>query len=89
MRREMIVEEEINVLVRVMPSGDVRPTSFLWRDRTRYVADIGRTWEERVGGHTLHCFLIQAVDNDTYELRWNPAANAWTIHRAWLNDAIA
>ncbi|MEZ4559460.1 MAG: hypothetical protein R2854_24000 [Caldilineaceae bacterium] len=39
-----------------MPSGEIRPTSFLWRNKTRYVGDIGRTWEERVDGRTLRCY---------------------------------
>ena len=42
MAREVLVEEPINALVRVMADGSVRPTSFLWRDRTRYVNHIGR-----------------------------------------------
>ncbi len=85
MRQQVIVDEPVSALVRVMPSGAVRPTSFLWRDKTRYVGDFGRQWEERVGGETLRCYLVQTVDNDTYELRWNPAQNTWLIHRAWLS----
>lgn len=88
MRREVLVDEDVDALIRVLPNGDIRPTSFLWRGRTRYVGDVGRTWEERVDGQTLRCYLIQAVDNNTYELRWNPAADTWTIHRAWLNDVM-
>ncbi len=89
MRQEVLVDETVDTLIRAMPTGEIRPTSFLWRDRTRYVGDIGRTWEERVGGRTLRCYLVQTVDNDTYELRWDPAADTWTIHRAWLGDMIA
>jgi hypothetical protein len=89
MRREVLVDETVDALTRVMPNGTVLPTSFLWRGRTRYVGDIGRTWEERVGGRTLRCYLVQAVDRDSYELRWDPAADTWSIHRAWLNDLVA
>ncbi len=88
MNREVIVNESINVLVRMMPDGQIRPTSFLWRDKTRYVSDVGRQWEERVAGQTVRCFLIQTVDNNTYELRWDPAADHWSIQRAWLRDAL-
>lgn len=89
MNREVMVDEEVDALVRVMPSGEIRPTSFLWRNKTRYVGDIGRTWEERVGGRTVRCYMIQSVDSNTFELRWDPAADTWSIHRAWLRDAIA
>ncbi len=85
MRQQVIVDEPVDALVRVMPSGAVHPTSFLWRDKTRYVGNLGRQWEERVGGETLRCYLVQTVDNDTYELRWHPARNTWSIHRAWLS----
>ena len=82
--REVVVNEAVEVLVRVMPSGNVVPTSFVWRDRTRYVADVGRQWEERLDGRTLRCYLVQAVDNNSYELRWDPAGDLWTLHRGWL-----
>ena len=84
MNQEVFVNEEIDVLVRVLPSGTIQPTSFLWRDKNRYVSTVGRSWEERVSGRTIRCYLIQAVDNSTYELRWDPAGDSWTIYRAWL-----
>jgi hypothetical protein len=86
MSREVIVDEPVSTLVRTLPNGQINPTSFLWRDRTRYVSDVGRQWEERVQGRTLRCFLVQTVERNTYELRWDPAADAWTLHRAWLVD---
>lgn len=88
MQREVLVDEQVDTLVRVMPTGEIRPTSFMWRNKTRYVGDIGRMWEERVQGRTLRCYMIQAVDNNTFELRWDPAADTWTIHRAWLRDVM-
>ncbi|MEM7539294.1 MAG: hypothetical protein AAF639_44465 [Chloroflexota bacterium] len=84
MNQEYLVNEPVDVLVRVMPSGAVRPTSFLWRDRNRYVSDLGRQWEERVQGKSLRCYLIQTVDNSSFELRWDPAADQWSVYRAWL-----
>ena len=89
MASEVLVNEAADVLVRVLQDGSVRPTSFLWRNRTRYVSDTGRTWEERVDGRTVRVYLVQSVDNSTYELRYDPAADEWTIHRAWLNDLVA
>ena len=89
MNREVLVDEQVDALVRVMPTGEIRPTSFLWRNKTRYVGDIGRTWEERVDGRTLRCYMVQSVDRNTFELRWDPAADVWSIHRAWLRDALA
>ncbi|MBW7881264.1 MAG: hypothetical protein H3C34_01275 [Caldilineaceae bacterium] len=84
MTKEVLVDEPIEMLMRVMPAGDIRPTSFIWRDRTRYVSEVGRQWEERVAGRMQRCYLIQAVDNNTFEVRWDPANNTWTLHRAWL-----
>lgn len=89
MMREVQVNEPVDALWRVLASGEIRPTSFVWRDRTRYVKDVGRFWEERVQGHTVRCYLVQATDGSTYELRWDPGADTWRIHRAWLKDAVA
>lgn len=84
MNREVYVNEEVDVLVRVLSNGSFQPTSFLWRDKNRYVGAVGRQWEERVEGQSVRCYLVQAVDDSTYELRWNPAGDRWTVHRAWL-----
>lgn len=89
MNQELLVNEDVAALVRVMPSGAIYPTSFIWRDRTRYVENIGRQWEERIEGRTLRCYMVQAVDGNTFELRWNPDGNQWTLHRAWLRAPLA
>lgn len=89
MNKEVLVNEPVDVLVRVMPSSKIQPTSFLWRDRTRYVSTVGRQWEERVDGKAIRCYLIQAVDDSTYELRWDPAGDSWILHRAWLPTLTA
>jgi hypothetical protein len=88
MPAEVLVNEQIDMLYRVMPGGQIRPTSFVWRDRTRYVSDIGRTWEERVQGVNVRCYMIQTVNGNTYEVRFDPSQDIWTIHRAWLRDMM-
>jgi hypothetical protein len=88
MDKEVLVNEAVSTLIRVTPDGAVRPTSFIWRDRTRYVSEVGRTWEERIEGKMLRCYLIHAVDNNTYELHWDAGENIWTLHRAWLRAAV-
>lgn len=88
MINEVLVDEPIDVLVRVFPDGGVQPTSFLWRNKTYYVSDVGRQWEERVSGKSLRCYLIKTVEENTYEVRWDPAAAAWSIHRAWLRSLV-
>lgn len=88
MNQEVFVNESVDALIRVLPSGDVLPTSFVWRDRTRYVADVGRHWEERVNGRLVHCYLIHSVDANTFELHWDAGENQWTLYRAWLRAAI-
>lgn len=85
---ELMVDEPVRVLVRMLPNGKVVPTSFIWRDRTRYVGDLGREWEERVGGKSVRCFLIKSVENETYELRWDPAGDDWRIYRAWVRNVV-
>ncbi len=88
MHVEVVVEEPVQVLTRLLPSGQLVPTSFVWRERTRYVMDVGRQWEERVEGRPVRCYLVRTVDLDTYELCWDPAADTWTIRRAWLSNLV-
>ncbi len=88
MPSQVLIDEPVEMLARMMPNGEVRPTSFVWRDRTRYVNDVGRQWEERIAGRTLRCFLVMTVDNNSYELHWDPAGNQWTLHRGWLRDVV-
>jgi hypothetical protein len=88
MTSEVLVNERVEMLYRVIAGGDIRPTSFVWRNKTRYVSDIGRTWEERVQGSTLRCFMIQTVDGNTFEIRFDAGADQWTIARAWLRDLL-
>ncbi len=88
MTTQVLVDEPIQILVRTLPSGKIVPTSFIWRDRTHYVSDVGRQWEERVDGQSIRCFLVQTVDRNTYELRWNPAGDEWSVHRAWLQSLV-
>ena len=89
MASEVLVDEEIDVLVHVLSDASVRPTSFLWRNQTRYVSDVGRQWAERIEGKSIRVYLVTAVDGSTYELYFDPAENRWTIHRAWLSDLVA
>lgn len=86
MNQQVLVNESVRMLTRLMSGGEVRPTSFVWRDKTRYVDVIGRQWEERVAGKSVRCYLIQSVDNNTFEVRHDPASDEWTLHRAWLRD---
>jgi hypothetical protein len=89
MASEVLVNEAVDVLTRTLKNGEILPTSFLWRDRSRYVADVGRRWEERISGRTVRCYLVQTVDNNTFELRWDAGGEGWSLHRAWLRDLVA
>ncbi len=88
MKQMVAVDEPIRMRARTLPSGKIVPTSFIWRDQTRYVADVGRQWQERVDGKSLRCFLVQAVDQSTYEVRWDPAEDVWSLHRAWILNLV-
>ena len=86
MNQQVLVNESVRMLTRLGADGQVRPTSFVWRDKTRYVDVVGRQWEERVEGKSMRCYLIQSVDSNTFEVRHDPADDTWTLHRAWLRD---
>ncbi|MEZ4862487.1 MAG: hypothetical protein R3C14_14330 [Caldilineaceae bacterium] len=88
MASEVFVEEPVDVLTRVLGDGTILPTSFLWRQHTRYVNHVGRRWEERVQGRTMRYYLVQTVDGNTYELCFDPGRDRWTVQRAWLRDWV-
>jgi hypothetical protein len=78
----------ILVQARFLPEGGVRPTAFIWRDRTRYIAALGREWEEETEGTHWRCYLVQTPNGETFELRLDSAGMRWILARAWL-DATA
>jgi Domain of unknown function (DUF6504) len=81
------VGEPILVQARFLPEGGLQPVAFIWRDRTRYVASLGREWEEEGGGTLWRCYMVQTPNAETFELRLDPAGMRWMLARAWLDPA--
>ncbi len=82
------IDEPVLVQARFLPGGEVRPTAFVWQERTRYLAGVGRRWTEETGTGTWHCFLAQTMTGDTVELRWHATSHQWRLQRAWWRDAV-
>jgi hypothetical protein len=81
------INEPILVQARFLPEGGVQPTAFIWRSRTRYIADLGRQWQEDAGGKAWHCYLVRTPTGDTFELRYAAAEGRWVVWKAWLDAA--
>jgi hypothetical protein len=81
------IGESIFVQARFAPEGGVQPVAFIWRDRTRYVAALGREWQEEIEGRVWRCYLVQTPTAETFELRLDPEGMRWVLARAWLNAA--
>jgi hypothetical protein len=83
------VHEPVLVQARFLPNGHVQPTAFIWRERTRYIADTGREWDEADEGASWRCYLVRTPNMETFELRFDPGGSRWLLQRAWLNDTVA
>jgi hypothetical protein len=79
------VNEPVLVQARFLPDGQVQPTAFIWRERTRYIADTGRQWEEPLDGVKWRHYLVRTPNLETFELRYAPGEGRWLLARAWLN----
>jgi hypothetical protein len=79
------VDEAVLVQARFLPDGVVQPAAFIWRGRTRYVAAVGRQWDEAAEGVSWRCYLVQTPTAETFELRLDTAGMRWILARAWLN----
>ncbi len=77
------INEPILVQARFLADGGVQPTAFIWRNRTRYIADLGRQWAEPAGGVTWRCYLVRTPTQETFDLRYAPAEGRWVLARAW------
>lgn len=77
------INEPILVQARFLADGGVQPTAFIWRNRTRYIADLGRQWDETASGATWRCYLVRTPTQETFELRYSPAEGRWVLARAW------
>ncbi len=82
------VNEPILVQARFLPDGHIQPTAFIWRDRTRYIADHGREWEEAADGVAWRCYLVRTPTGETFELRCALAEGRWILSRAWLRGDV-
>jgi hypothetical protein len=83
------VHEPVLVQARFQPDGRMQPTAFIWQNRTRYISDLGRQWQETSEGATWHCFLVQTPSLETFELRYDPSSGRWLLERAWQHDSLA
>jgi hypothetical protein len=81
------LDEPILVQARFLPEGGVQPAAFIWRNRTRYIAAVGRQWEEEVEGTLWRCYMVQTPNGETFELRLDPAGMRWVLARTWLKAA--
>ena len=81
------VGEPILVQARFLAEGGVQPVAFIWRNRTRYVAAVGRDWEEVAEGIRWHCYVVQTPNAEAFELRLDALGMRWMLARAWLNTA--
>jgi hypothetical protein len=81
----VFVGEAILVQARFLPEGAVQPVAFIWRNRTRYIASLGREWEEESEGIRWRCYMVQTPTAETFELRLDTAGTRWILARAWLN----
>ena len=77
------INEPILVQARFLMDGRVLPTAFIWRERTRYIADHGRQWEETVDDTIWRCYLTRTPTGETFELRYAPAEGRWVVYRMW------
>ncbi len=90
MSAPQFIVEPVLVQARFLPDGAVQPTAFIWRDRTRYIGDWGRQWQEEADGIVWRCYLVRTPASETFELRYAPAEGKWVLWRAWgdvLRDA--
>jgi hypothetical protein len=82
------VGDPILVQARFLPGGGVQPVAFIWRNRTRYIAAVGREWEEEMGETLWRCYVVQAPTAETFELRLDMTGMRWVLARAWLTTAL-
>ena len=80
------INEPILVQARFLPDGRVLPTAFIWRERTRYIADHGRQWEETVDDTTWRCYLTRTPTGETFELRCALSEGRWVLYRIWSSS---
>lgn len=88
MRIEVAIDEPVDVKVGVVSPGTVAPKSFHWQGQVYHVSAYGRRWDEEADGRRLRCLLVQSVERNAYELRWDVAADNWLLFRAWLMAAV-
>jgi hypothetical protein len=77
------VNQPINVEVRLLPDGTVRPLAFVWRGRRYEIESWGRESKETQEGQPVHCYLVQTAGPEAWELCQNTETAQWTLARHW------
>lgn len=85
---ERRLDEPVAVQVRFSADGRVRPTAFLWRGQRHALVSWGRQWTAESDDGAWRCFLVQTVNGDAAELRWNQRTHQWWLVRIWRREAL-
>lgn len=71
------MDEPIEVEVRFLTDGEIRPQAFRWEGRLYEIAAVGRQWTQE--GERR--FLVMTPDERVFELAYLADAAAWRLRR--------
>jgi len=82
-KQTVIINEPLNVEVRIRQDGTVRPVAFVWQGRRFEIRSWGRESEAAVAGRLMHCYLVQTEGPETWELCLDKETAQWALRRHW------
>ena len=80
-----IGNDTVTVEAQFIPEGEVRPTSFTWRERRWTIVGLGRQWDDADGRHVL----VEAPNGSRFELCLISPKGGWRLLRAWERTYMA
>ena len=83
------INEPISVELHPHHEGTGRPLAFVWRGCYLAIESWGRESVETQGERTVHCYLVQTVGPETWELCQDTKTAQWTLVRHWARDLLA
>jgi hypothetical protein len=77
------IDEPVSVEIETRNDGKILPLGFSWNGRHYRIETWGRDGVEVRDGRSLHCYLVQTANSETWELCQDTDTAQWRLMRHW------
>jgi hypothetical protein len=83
------INEPVSVEAKARHDGVFLPLAFVWRGRRYQIESWGRESAEVREGRSVHRYMVQSTNLETWELCLDTETAQWTLTRHWARKHLA